>query len=209
MPRLSRALALSLLLLPPVLAGCAARGPLAAYDGPARPVSEVALVEVPEQVQVLAIDGREPPPSFLSSNIELALLPGEHVLSLRYVELFRLSGDEHEVIRSRPAALRFAAVAGGRYRLGVPAQKDLDAARVFAKAPVFTLSDAAGGPAVESTAIKSYAEASLVDTLTKAFEARGEEPRAVTNLDLLKDVWGRASEEERRDFRAWINQPAK
>lgn len=209
MSRLSRALALSLSICLPILSGCAARGPLAAYEGPVRPAAEVAVVQVPEQVQVMAIDGREPPPSFLSSNVELALLPGEHVLSLRYVELFRLNGDEHDVIRSRPAALRFTAVAGGRYRLGVPAQKDRDAARAFAKAPVFTLGDVAGGPAVESTPIKSYAEASLVDTLAKAFESRGEEPRAVTNLDLLKDVWGRASEEERRDFRAWINQTTK
>lgn len=204
-----RAFALSLLLCLPLLPGCAARGPLVAYEGAVRPQAEVALLQVPERVQVMAIDGREPPPSFLSSDIELALLPGEHVLSLRYVELFRLNGDEHDVIRSRPAALRFTAVAGGRYRLGVPAQRDRDAARAFAKAPVFTLTDAAGGAAVESTAIKSYAEASLVDTLSRAFESNGQEPRAVTNLDLLKDVWGRASEEERRDFRAWINQQVK
>lgn len=204
-----RPLALSLMLCLPLLQGCAARGPLAAYEGPVRPVAEVALLQVPEQVQVMAIDGREPPPSFLSSKVELALLPGEHVLSLRYVELFRLGGDEHEVIRSRQAALRFTAVAGGRYRLGVPPQPDRDSARRFAKAPTFTLTDLAGGAAVESTAIKSYAEASLIDTLSKAFEAQGEADRPVTNADLLKDVWGRASEDERREFRAWINQQTK
>lgn len=204
-----RALALSLLLCLQLLQGCVARGPLAAYEGPARPVAEVALLQVPEQVQVMAIDGREPPPSFLASQVELALLPGEHVLSLRYVELFRLGSDEHEVIRSRQAALRFTAVAGGRYRLVVPAQRDRDAARAFAKAPTFTLTDLGGGAAVESTAIKSYAEASLVDTLSKAFEAQGEAARPVTNTDLLKDVWGRASEDERREFRAWINQQTK
>ena len=125
------------------------------------------------------------------------------------MELFRLGGDDHEVIRSRQAALRFTAVAGGRYRLGVPAQADRDAARAFAKTPTFTLTDLGGGSAVESTAIKSYAEASLVDTLSQAFEAQGEAARPVTNTDLLKDVWGRASEEERREFRAWINQQTK
>jgi uncharacterized protein YccT (UPF0319 family) len=209
MPSFPRAVALSLLLCLPLVQGCSSRGPLAAYEGPIRPVAEVALLEVPEQVQVMAIDGREPPPSFLSSKVELALLPGEHVLGLRYVELFRLGGDEHEVIRSRQAALRFTADAGGRYRLEVPAQRDLDAARTFAKAPTFTLTNLAGGAAVESTAIKSFAEASLVDTLSKAFEAQDGVTRPVTNLDLLKDVWSRASEDERGDFRAWINLQTK
>lgn len=209
MPAFPRALALSLLLCLPLLQACTARGPLQAYEGPARPAAEVALLRVPEQVQVLAIDGREPPPSLLSSNVEFTLLPGEHVLTLRYVELFRIGSDEHDVIRSRPAALRFTAAAGAHYRLGVPPQRHRDAARVFARAPVFSLVDEAGGDAVESTVIKSYAEASLIDTLGKAFEAQGEAARPVSHLDLLKDVWSRAGEEERREFRAWINQLAK
>lgn len=209
MPVFARPLALALAFCLPLLPGCAAQGPLQAYAGAARPVAEVALVSVPEEIQVMAIDGREPPPSFLKSRMELALLPGEHVFSLRYVQIFQLGTDEHDVVRSRQAALRFTAVAGGRYRLEIPPQRDRQAAVAFAKAPVFTLVDQAGPSRVESTAIQSYAEASLVDTLSKAFEAEGEAARPVTNLDLLKDIWGRSSEDERRDFQAWINRQAK
>lgn len=207
MPVVARPLVLALSLA--LLAGCAGRGPLPAYAGVSRPLAEVAVVAIPEEIQVMAIDGREPPPSFLRGHRELALLPGEHVFSLRYVQLFRLGADEHDVVRSRQAALRFTAVAGGRYRLEVPAQRDRDAALAFAKAPTFTLADQAGASRVESTAIQSYAEASLVDTLSKAFESQGEAARPVTHLDLLKDIWGRSSEDERRDFQAWINQQAK
>lgn len=192
-----------------LLAGCATQPPQQTWDGPARPAGEVALLEVPEEVQVMAIDGREPPPTFLRSQSTLALLPGEHVLSLRYVQLFQVSSEEHEVVRSRQAALRFSSVAGGRYRLEVPAQRELDGARRFAKAPEFRLVNLGGGEAVVSTPVKSFAEASLIDTLSKAFESRPEGERQVTNTDLLKDIWGRSSVAEREAFRAWLNQQTK
>lgn len=188
------------------LYGCTATGPLKTYEGAPRPAAEVALVSVPEQIEVMAIDGREPPPSFLRSQMQLALLPGEHVFSLRYVELFHVSADEHDVIRSRQAALRFSAEAGGRYRLEVPPQRSRDAAREFAKSPQFRLVDVAGGSAIESVPIKSYAEASLIDTISKAFEAQGEAARPVTNLDLLQDIWQRSTPEERTAFRRWLEQ---
>lgn len=189
-------------------AGCAAQGPLKVYDGPVRPAAEVAEVVAPEQVEVMSIDGREPPPGFLRSQVRFALLPGEHVLSLRYVELFNIGSEGHEVIRSRQAAVRFTAVAGGVYRLDYPRQSGRDAAREFAKAPRFRLVSEQGGT-VESVAIKSQAEASLIDTLQKAFDSQGGQSRPVTNVDLLRDVWGRASPAERQEFRHWIEQQEK
>lgn len=193
-----------------LMAGCAStQGPLKTYEGPTRAAAEVVVVDVPEEVQVMAIDGREPPSSLLTSQVQLALLPGDHVFSLRYVQLFQLSAEEHDVVRSRQAALRFTAVPGAHYRLQVPPQKNHDAARQFAKDPRFTLVDLAGGAPVESTAIKSYAEASLIDTISKAFESQQEGARPVTNTDLLKDIWGRSTPEERDAFRNWINQQAK
>lgn len=204
-----RSLALPLLAAVLFLSGCASsRGPQQAYEGVARAPAEVATLEVPEELQVMAIDGREPPPSFLRSQVQLALLPGEHVLGLRYVHLFQINSDEHEVVRSGQAALRFTAVAGGRYRLEAPPQRNLDAARKFAKAPQFRLADLGGGAVVDSVAVKSYAEASLIDTLGKAFQTGGAGATEVTNTDLLKDIWSRSSREEQDAFRAWINQQA-
>lgn len=202
----SRRLALPLLAALALLGGCAtSRAPLQAYEGAARPAAEVAVLDVPETLQVMAVDGREPPPALLRRGVQLALLPGEHVLSLRYVQIFQLNADEHDVVRSRQAALRFTAVAGGRYRLESPAQASHEAARQFAKSPVFRLVDAGGGSIAESTAVKSFAEASLVDTLSKAFQDQGEPARPVTNVDLLKDIWGRSSEAERAEFLQWAH----
>lgn len=189
------------------LSGCASQGPLKAYDGPPRTVAEVAILAAPEQVEVMSIDGREPPPGFLRSQTRLALLPGEHVLSLRYVELFPIGSDDHEVIRSKQAALRFRAEPGRQYRIDVPALPGREAARAFARDPQFRLVDEQDGQVTESVAIRSYAEASLIDTIGKAFEGRDAAPGPVTSLDLLKDVWSRSSAEEREAFRNWIASP--
>src|SRR6218665_3937313 len=134
------------------LAACAtSKGPVKAYEGPVRGNSELVLIAVPEEIEVMAIDGQEPPPSFLKSKVQLALLPGEHVFSLRYVELFQITADDHEVIRSKQAALRFSAVAGSEYPLQLPQQKNLDEARKFAKSPQFSLVNANDGSATTST----------------------------------------------------------
>lgn len=191
------------------LMACSTQGPVKTYEGPVRAISDVALISVPEQVEVMSIDGREPPSSFLKSNVELSLLPGEHVFSLRYVELFQITADEHDVVRSKLAALRFTAKPGATYKLGIPKQAGHDAAIKFAREPVFTLLDNQNGDVTESSPIKSYAEASLVDTISKAFTENQAAAGPVTNLDLLKDVWARTSPDERRAFRIWLDQQGK
>lgn len=190
------------------LAGCAAQGPVKVYDGAVRQPAETVMVSVPEQIEVMSIDGREPPPSFLKSRVTMALLPGEHVLSLRYVELFQINADDHEVLRSKQAALRFTAAAGSAYNLEIPKQANLDAARKFSKDPQFKLVSVKDGSAIPSAPIKSYAEASLIDTISKAFDGN-QEQQPVTNTDLLKDVWGRATPDERKAFREWLDKQGK
>lgn len=193
------------------LTGCAVtpQGPVKAYEGPVRASAETVQVSVPEQIEVMSIDGREPPPSFLKSRVTLALLPGEHVFSLRYVELFQINADDHEVLRSKQAALRFTAAAGGSYRLEIPKQASLDAARKFSRDPQFKLVNVGDGSATDSAPIKSYAEASLIDTISKAFEGNADVQAPVTNTDLLKDVWGRATPDERKAFRDWLDTQGK
>lgn len=192
-----------------LLAACATQGPAKLYEGPLRSAAETAMIRLPEQVQVMAMDGQEQAGSLLQRDQLLAVLPGEHVFSLRYVELFQINSEEHEVVRSRQTALRFTAVAGREYRIEMDKQGSLDAARKFAKDPKFRLVDVGSGAVTESTAIKSYAEASLIDTITKAFDSSDSKAQGPTHLDLLKDVWGRASPEDRASFRVWLDQQPK
>jgi uncharacterized protein YccT (UPF0319 family) len=190
-----------------LLGGCAAPGPVKLYDGPERKPAELVRISVPEPVEVMAVDGREPPGNFLHNSPDLLLLPGEHVLSLRYVELFQIDAENHEVVRSRQAALRFSGAAGSSYRLTVPPLSGLDAAKKFAASPVFTLVNPQTGEKTQSVAIRSYAEASLIDTLDNAFaSSQAQKSQGDSNLDVVKDVWARMTTEERKAFRAWIEQ---
>lgn len=192
-----------------LLAACASTGPVRLYEGAERSDTEVATIRVPEQIQVMSVDGQERTGGLLERNQIMTALPGEHVFSLRYVELFQINSEEHEVVRSRQSALRFTAEAGREYRVEMEKQGNLDAARKFAKDPKFRLVDVNSGAVTESTAIKSYAEASLVDTISKAFDSAENKAQGPTHLDLLKDVWGRASPEDRAGFKAWLDQQPK
>jgi uncharacterized protein YccT (UPF0319 family) len=188
------------------LTGCASTGPIRLYEGPARQQADVTHIQVPEQVQVMAMDGVEVTGALLQRGQALEVLPGEHVLTLRYVQLFQINSNDHEVVRSRQAALRFTAEAGETYRLEMDVQSSLDAARKFAKSPAFRVVNVKSGAMEQSVAIKSYAEASLVDTITKAFESTQQQAQGQTHLDLLKDVWTRAVPEERTAFKKWLEQ---
>lgn len=205
-----RLLVLSILVMA-LLAGCTAQEALKVYEGADRPVNELVRVTIPETIEVMSIDGKELPTSLLRKNNQLVMLPGEHVMALRYVELFQTTADEHDIVRSRQAALRFQMVAGEQYKLQAPVQKGRDQARQFAVSPVFTLHDATGNQLAESSAIVSYAEASLLDTIGKAFKGNEVEPSTTmkTNVDLLKDVWGRSSQEEKTVFQQWLKEQEK
>lgn len=193
------------------LAGCAVTGNQRLYDGPARGEAELALVDVPDQVQLLSIDGRDLPGGLLQRKQTVELLPGERVLTLRYVELFQFGAGDHEVVRSRPAALRVTLAAGQRYRVTVENRPtSLEMARKYARDPAFALTALASGEVTLSSPIKSFAEASLIDTLNKAFVSAQEAPSAMPgNLDLLKDVWGRATPAEREQFRQWLGSEGR
>lgn len=202
---------LSILLVTAVLAACATPAPYKAYSGAERPLAELALVEIPDTIEVMAIDGRDVSGNFLRKNNRMVLLPGEHVFSVRYVDLFQVTADEHEVIRSRQAALRFKAESGVPYQLQVPLQKNVTEAKEFAKSPSFSVVSLPHKKVVaESIAITSYAEASLLDAINQSFRSRdeGEKKSSPQRVDLLKQIWLQSNEEERLDFQQWLKSQA-
>lgn len=190
------------------LSACAAPGPFKVYSGPEKALADIVLIDVPEPIEVMSVDGRDISGNLLRKNMQLALLPGDHVFGLRYVELFQIDSENHDVIRSKQAALRFRAVAGSRYQLQMPPQKTVEQAKQFAAAPEFSLIDAQQkNPVATSVAIQSYAEASLIDTITKTFNSANQEDaqRLPDNVDLLKSIWSRSSDAEKVRFQQWLD----
>ena len=167
-------------------------------------------VDVPEIIQVLSIDGKEQNSTFFGTRQHKQSLPtGEHVLSVRYSQLFNLTADEHDIIKSKPLAIRFIAEAGKSYQLVANAPKRYEAAKEFAKNPDIRLVDNSTGKSESAVVVKSYAEASLVDTIGKAFQNPSEDSNNTTstktnNYQLLQEAWLKASPQERQAFATWL-----
>jgi uncharacterized protein YccT (UPF0319 family) len=167
-------------------------------------------LEVPELIQILSIDGQEGNSHFLGSRAHVQQLTvGEHVLSVRYTQLFNLTADEHDILKSKPMAIRFTAEAGQTYQLSVSPPKRYDTAKEFAKQPDIRLVNKTTGTSQQAIQIKSYAEASLVDSIGKAFQSSDESANKQSdNVQLLQDIWLRATPTERQAFAAWLASKA-
>ena len=168
-------------------------------------------LQAPEILQIMTIDGEEPPGSFLGSrNLSRPLPAGEHVLSVRYNQLFNLGADDHDILKSPPVAFRFTVEPGKTYQLQVNPPKHYEDAKIFAKNPQIRLITVETGKSQDGIIIKSLGQASLVDTIGKAFQsATGEGNEAstattTTNLLQLQQSWLSASPAERQAFAAWL-----
>ena len=181
-----------------------------ALDDSSQAVTEKVFLEVPELVQVLSIDGQEGYSNFLGGRSRIQELSvGEHVLSVRYTQLFNINADEHDILKSKPMAIRFTAEAGQTYQLSVTPPKRYDAAKEFAKQPDIRLINKTAGTSQQAIQIKSYAEASLVDSIGKAFQSSDESvSKQSDNVQLLQDIWLRATPTERQAFAAWLASKA-
>ena len=201
----------------------------ALYSGPELAQAQVATVIATEEIQLLALDGKELSGTLFGAHeTRFSLLPGEHVLSLRYSGFFQQNTEYHDVVRSKPLALRFVAQAGETYRFDYQKPRNVEGANQFVKNPELTLVAQGSGERVKTQLIRSFAEASLVDTIGKAFQTeetqlavRGSQlpasaapssvgtprpvltPTSSVHYDLLRDLWLRASPEERVRFQQW------
>ncbi|WP_345316177.1 DUF2057 family protein [Ferrimonas gelatinilytica] len=91
---------------------------------------------VDPSIQVVSVNGKA-----VSSPVSRIVLTGEpQLLLVRYEQLFELSSEQHDFVRSDVQFLSFDAHADTDYRLSAPSM-DWDRARQFAKQPQFMLSD--------------------------------------------------------------------
>jgi uncharacterized protein YccT (UPF0319 family) len=191
--------------------GCATTEPIALYDGKLKSLQETAIIVAPEEIEVLSVDGKSISSGYLRSGTQFSLLPGEHVFTMRYVQLFKLNESDHEVVRSQKVAMRLTVLLGQTYHLAIPPQNNIDTAKKFGKDPVITLVNAQNEEVAKSVLMKSYAEASLFDTLTGAEAANQSEAKQTsmfdkTSLQVLKDIWHQASPTDQKAFKEWLQQ---
>lgn len=193
------------------LAGLMACGALLGLPGHAFSAEASGTLQAPEIIQIMTIDGEEPPGSFLGSrNLSRPLAAGEHVLSVRYNQLFNLGADDHDILKSPPVAFRFVVEPGKTYQIQVNPPKHYEDAKNFARNPQIRLVTVETGKSQDGVIIKSLGQASLVDTIGKAFQSAtsggddAQTPTTTTNLLQLQQLWLSASPAERQAFAAWL-----
>ncbi|MFT4045910.1 MAG: DUF2057 family protein [Solimonas sp.] len=101
------------------MAACA--GPdVRLYEGASRPAAEIAVVTMPEQLEVATINGVEVPAAqgmWNRGDKRLEVLPGRYEVLVFYREVWQASG-ESDVLRSKsPALFVIDAQAGHQYRI--------------------------------------------------------------------------------------------
>lgn len=124
------------LLLILVLSACAQNPVRKLYEGEERPQSEIAVVRVPIELEIMRINGERIEglnTLFSPQHKDLHLLPGEYRILAYYKDLWELSGDGHDVIKTDPALFVVNAKAGQTYDLGFEEPQNLEEARQLEK----------------------------------------------------------------------------
>lgn len=223
-------------LLPLILAlllGACARGQVMyLYEGKTRPTSEVAVVRVPMELEVLRINGHRIQgfnTVFSMGHTDLHLEPGHYRITAYYKNLWPVNG-RYEAVKSRPVIFFVRGEAGHAYELGFPEPDSLHEARELAEnfhgwsvdrdtGTRFATRPADGVPAslfLGSVSSLIGPPASGDVRIPAPLEAPREGPQPPDNdetddqdkayLELLKTYWRQAGPEERRAFSRWLDE---
>lgn len=129
-PTLSRLFCIGILL---TLAACSSAR-IRLYDGAPRPPEQVAVVSMPEALEVARVNGVEVKGAsgmLHGGDKVLELAPGRYELLIFYREVWEQAG-EHDVLRSDPALFVIDAQAGHHYRVAYAEPKRYDRAQALA-----------------------------------------------------------------------------
>ena len=194
------------------LAACARSPDIKLYEGADQPAEKLLLVDVPVELEIVVINERRVEginKLFSLDDRTLHLQPGEYRIIAYYKNLFELSGNNHEVVKSDPVMYRVSGAAGSRHRLSFDEPADVDEAREMAKnfaGYSLNLATAEQRPTEASgmmlsqgfLTIQSAPEVASVSTVAPENDA------GLSHIDLLKASWQSATAEERRAFLRWI-----
>lgn len=218
---------LLLALLPVLAATAVAREvpPVIAVPPDQAARGDLATLVLPVTMDLASVDGivyRGFKSLGRTGNLSVRVLPGEREVSVRFSQLYQISADEHEIVKSKQMVLTFLAEAGKTYRVVHAKFRDVDDARRGMENFVVRIEDADGNNRViratqavanwkgETTINqrKDLVNAELAASLAApasapAVPAAPAAAGSLNALELLKFAWRSASAEERAAFLAW------
>lgn len=102
-----------------------------------------SVITFPESIIVVSVNGVEQPSHFFAQQTTVELAEGDHILVLRYQDLFE-GDDDHTNVKSKPFVLIFTlsqAQANNAINVATPILDELKSAKSFAKSPKVSLMD--------------------------------------------------------------------
>ncbi|MCC1496929.1 DUF2057 family protein [Alcanivorax sp. 1008] len=194
-----------------LLSACAQSPVIKLYEGSELPPQQLLLIDVPVELEIVTINDRRLEginKLFGFGDRTLQLQPGDYRITAYYKNLFELSDNEHDVVKSDPVLFRVTGQAGERHRLAFDVPADVEAAKQMAKqfsGYSVDLSTGQRRPTEASGMMLSQGFLS-VPTAQPAPLYNSVAPAAegLSHSDLLKASWRNATAEERREFLRWI-----
>ncbi|MEH6566028.1 MAG: DUF2057 family protein [Halopseudomonas sp.] len=118
-----------------LLSACAQQAPVKLYSGPEQPASQVVVVQVPDTLEILDINGQPAPDanSMAGNGLrELQLQPGEYRINAYFENGYDIGGGlSHEIVRTRSATFSIDGQAGDVWLLDFAAPANLQEAQAM------------------------------------------------------------------------------
>jgi len=171
-----------------------------------------AEISFPENVIVLGVDGQETGNTglFARKKSSFQLPAGEHTIMARYDRLFQINGDDFDVVRSKGVTIKVVLADQQSYVLGwLPEPTSREEALAFVKQPTLKISTTSGqvvasqqGAVLVNTSLLGGVMQGINHLTSSGVEAQ------IQPLDALKSQWSKASAEDQKQFKLWIQQQA-
>ncbi|MFZ5699443.1 MAG: DUF2057 family protein [Pseudomonadota bacterium] len=197
-----------------------ARDPLFAVPDIDRTRSDLATLVLPISLDLQMVDGFVYPGfknMFRRGDIQVRILPGEREIAVLYNQLYTLSADDHEIVKSQIVVLRFVAEPGKTYRATHEQFRNVEAARAGVRNFVVKIEDAQGANQVIGARQiqKNWRGEETITTrkdLVSTNAAIAAVPAAPTTpatdtvnaVEVLKFTWQNASAAQRAAFMEWV-----
>ena len=209
------------------LAACATSPTVKLYDGKEKPVSQLLTIRVPMELEIMTINDRRiegASTMFAYGDRELQLLPGDYKLVLYYKDVFQLTDDQHEVVKSDPSVFNVSGKAGDTIEIRFNKPANVEDARKLAKDFEGTAVNLTSGDTVASkpsglimtqgflglassaTQVETPAASTIAPMAQTAPASSASATPGSTALETLKNTWKQATPEERQKFLLWMSQ---
>lgn len=215
------------LILPALLAtltACSNSPVIKLYDGADQPIAQLATVRVPSELEIISINERRiegASTMFAFRHRDLQFTPGEYRIVAFYKNVFDISADQHEVIKSDPALFTVNGAAGETIMLTFTKPESIEQAREMAKDFQGWTENTTSGERVASKPSGLILNQGFIGLALGAPQVQQEAATSITPaapasqkvvtegssaLQGLQENWNRAGAEERREFLLWMSQ---